>query len=115
VNKEYLEEYPEFWIKNNGHTGTRSVFFNPRASEQDLTRCFLKLVQVQLKEEMTSSLKIDGDGFRGSSYQFSQMHFHWGDSDERGSEHTVGGTGYIDLLSSQFEGSMPEQNRTNMY
>ena len=27
-------------------------------------------------------------------YEFAQLHFHWGSSDDRGSEHTIDGTEY---------------------
>ena len=29
-----------------------------------------------------------------ADYQFLQMHFHWGSSDEKGSEHTLNGKGF---------------------
>ncbi len=37
----------------------------------------------------------DGGGVRGEArFNFAQLHFHWGSSDGRGSEHTVEGSAY---------------------
>jgi len=50
------------------------------------------LVQVQLNDDLSSKLMVDGDGLKGS-YVFSQFHFHWGSHDDVGSEHLVNGVG----------------------
>jgi hypothetical protein len=55
-----------------------------------LFEIFIFSVQVQLTEDLTSKLVMDGDGLKGA-YVFSQFHFHWGSKDDKGSEHTVGG------------------------
>lgn len=34
------------------------------------------------------------DGPISGTYRLKQFHFHWGASDDRGSEHTVAGTKY---------------------
>jgi hypothetical protein len=38
----------------------------------------------------TSKLVLSGAGL-GQSYIFSQMHFHWGEREDEGSEHTLEG------------------------
>jgi len=52
------------------------------------------VVQVQLGSETTSDLVMDGDYLKGS-YRFSQLHFHWGAHEDKGSEHLVNGNGYV--------------------
>lgn len=51
-------------------------------------------VQIQLNpNEQTSGLTIAGAGLH-HKYIFAQLHFHWGDRDEVGSEHTLHGHRY---------------------
>ena len=39
----------------------------------------------------------DRDGpLGGDNYELLQFHFHWGSTNDRGSEHTIDGTRYID-------------------
>jgi len=99
VNQAYLQAYPEFYVKNNGHTGNNFLCLILNSAFLNLfnlaTQMFEKsnfLVQVQLREDLTSSLRVDSDGFRGTKYQLSQLHFHWGSKDDRGSEHTINET-----------------------
>ncbi|CAL8069251.1 unnamed protein product [Orchesella dallaii] len=70
-NRKYSDIQDHFMIKNNGHT-----------------------IQVQLEDDITSDLVMDGDYFKGS-YRFSQLHFHWGSHPDKGSEHVVDGNGYV--------------------
>ncbi|OXA61604.1 carbonic anhydrase 2 isoform X2 [Folsomia candida] len=69
-NQAYFDVQNRFYAKNNGHT-----------------------LQVQLEQDLSSKLVMDGDGLKGN-YVFSQFHFHWGSTDDKGSEHTVGGKSY---------------------
>ena len=55
-------------LKNNGHT-----------------------VQLDSPENFTA--QISGGGLEGT-YQFAQLHFHWGESNEQGSEHTMDGSAF---------------------
>ncbi|XP_013777310.1 carbonic anhydrase 1-like [Limulus polyphemus] len=55
-------------IKNNGHTA-----------------------QLDIKGDERPTIKAGG---LGNMYKFLQLHFHWGKSDDRGSEHTVNGKRY---------------------
>lgn len=34
---------------------------------------------------------ISFDGLRDFKYEIAKMHFHWGNTDDRGSEHTIDG------------------------
>ena len=52
-------------LKNNGHT-------------------------VQLDSPSNFTAQISGGGL-GGMYQFAQLHFHWGDTKNQGSEHTMNG------------------------
>ncbi|ODN02460.1 Carbonic anhydrase 2 [Orchesella cincta] len=70
-NRKYSDAQDHFMVKNNGHT-----------------------IQIQLGNDITSDLVMDGDYFKGS-YRFSQLHFHWGSHEDKGSEHTVNGNGYV--------------------
>ena len=55
-------------LKNNGHT-----------------------VQLDCPSDFTA--QISGGGL-GGMYQFAQLHFHWGDKNTQGSEHTMNGDGF---------------------
>ena len=48
---------------------------------------------VQLDSPNNFTAQINGGGLNGT-YQFAQLHFHWGDTNERGSEHTKNGQAY---------------------
>ena len=37
--------------------------------------------------------KISGGGL-GGTYEFAQLHFHWGDSENKGSEHQMDGKAF---------------------
>jgi len=60
-----------FSLENNGHTA-----------------------QVALKADMTSTCTMTG-GLLQETYTFGQMHFHWGSTDDTGSEHSVNGHKYV--------------------
>ncbi|XP_049895524.1 carbonic anhydrase 1-like [Epinephelus moara] len=48
--------------------------------------------QVSFVDDTDSSTLTDGP--ISGVYRLKQFHFHWGASDDKGSEHTVGGTKY---------------------
>ena len=48
---------------------------------------------VQLNAPSNFVAQISGGGLNGT-YQFAQLHFHWGDTKEQGSEHTMNGQAY---------------------
>ena len=48
---------------------------------------------VQLDSPSSFTAQISGGGLNGT-YQFAQLHFHWGDSKDQGSEHTMNGQAY---------------------
>jgi len=74
VNSHYRQSQ-DFVIMNSGHT-----------------------VAVMFNSDLTSRATISIDGFEklmgGSTYIFSQLHFHWGSSGGQGSEHTINGRRY---------------------
>jgi len=69
-SNNYFNEQ-RFNLTNNGHT-----------------------VQVSLQDDLTSTCLLDGSLLNNQPYVFSQLHFHWGSSDDRGSEHTLTNGGY---------------------
>jgi carbonic anhydrase len=48
---------------------------------------------VQLNSPENVTAQISGGGL-GATYQFAQLHFHWGDTKDVGSEHTLDGQAY---------------------
>ena len=48
---------------------------------------------------------ISGSALNGHTYSLTQLHFHWGQNDGRGSEHTINGTSYdleVNIKKIQF-------------
>ena len=64
----YQTQLRDAKLKNNGHT-------------------------VQLDSPNNFTAQISGGGL-GGTYQFAQLHFHWGDSNNKGSEHTMDGQAF---------------------
>ncbi|QQP41960.1 Uncharacterized protein FKW44_016481, partial [Caligus rogercresseyi] len=60
----------KYSLLNNGHTAKMSPTINP-----------------------PSAPTVEGGGL-GSAFQFAQLHFHWGDESQVGSEHLLGGKAY---------------------
>lgn len=50
-------------------------------------------MQVNLNEDPTSAGEMTGYGF-DRPYIFAQIHFHWGEDDSTGSEHTLNGAAF---------------------
>ena len=48
---------------------------------------------VQLNSPENVTAQISGGGL-GATYQFAQLHFHWGNTKDVGSEHTLDGQAY---------------------
>ena len=51
------------------------------------------LVQLRYPEEDEKNISITGGGLVGK-YVLKEFHFHWGETDDRGSEHTVNGQSF---------------------
>ena len=48
----------------------------------------------------TNNYNFTGGPFGNETYQFLQLHFHWGSTDSQGSEHTIRGNRYIQIVFS---------------
>lgn len=59
-----LDETHETWIRNNGHTAQLGLLDSPKPN-------------------------LTGTAVNGKLYEFAQLHFHWGEKSDRGSEHSV--------------------------
>ena len=46
---------------------------------------------VEFEASDPNALTVTGGPFKDETYNFIQLHFHWGSDDTQGSEHTVGG------------------------
>ena len=57
------------------------------------------IAQAEIQGGQTSTCTVSGDVLNGT-YVFAQMHFHWGSTDDKGSEHTVNGQRYKILFGT---------------
>ena len=48
---------------------------------------------MQLDSPDNFTAQISGGGLEGT-YKFAQLHFHWGDTSQQGSEHTLNGKAF---------------------
>jgi len=55
---------------------------------------------VQLSVESGPEMTVSGGGLSGT-YKLAQFHFHWGKTDNKGSEHLVDGKSYpLEVITS---------------
>ena len=61
------------------------------------------------------------EGPISGTYRLKQFHFHWGASDDRGSEHTVSGTKYASevhtclFYSTQHSDALPHRKHVELF
>ncbi len=53
-----------------------------------------------------SLLNITGGPYGSNVYQLAQFHFHWGCNDNEGSEHTINGKQWVNLMSFDLKKSL---------
>lgn len=85
---ENFDEVPiEASLTNNGHTGNKLQYYYLYLYKKNNVSVMYKIISEVMPE-------LSGGPLRGV-YRFEQLHFHWGENDNEGSENTINNSRYI--------------------
>jgi Eukaryotic-type carbonic anhydrase. len=112
----YWDRPRNLTLTNNGHTSWFILFYTVEnkfwSRDDQLYRTSMYVLSVQLSGRWELVPYISGGPLEGE-YVFSQLHFHWGTSDNIGSEHTVGNFRYLAYLLIQVELSLTVKEKSH--